>query len=54
MTTNIEVKKNIPSYEIDIAAKAFLNNGKISPRKIALMIDEIRNKTVQQAKKVLK
>lgn len=53
MTANI-TKKNIPSYEVDIAAKAFLNNGKISPRKIALMIDEVRNKTVEQAKKVLK
>jgi large subunit ribosomal protein L22 len=54
MTANIEVKKNIPSYEENIAAKAFLNNGKISPRKIALMIDEVRNKTVEQAKKILK
>lgn len=54
MTTNIETKKNIPSYEVDIVAKAFLNNGKISPRKIALMIDEVRNKTVEQAKKILK
>ena len=54
MTTNTEVKKNIPSYEENIAAKAFLNNGKISPRKIALMIDEVRNKTVEQAKKILR
>lgn len=53
MTVNTEIKKNIPSYEVDIAAKAFLNNGKISPRKIALMIDEIRNKSVEQAKKIL-
>lgn len=54
MTANIEVKKNIPSYEENIAAKAFLNNGKISARKIALMIDEVRNKTVEQAKKTLR
>lgn len=40
-------------HKIDIIGKAILNNGKISPRKISLMVDEIRNKTVVEAIKIL-
>jgi large subunit ribosomal protein L22 len=44
---------NIVDYKKDIISKAILNNGKISPRKISLMVDEIRNKTVIESKKIL-
>lgn len=40
-------------YKIDVIGKAILNNGKISPRKMSLMVDEIRNKNVIEARKVL-
>lgn len=37
----------------NIAGKAILLDGKISPRKIGLMVDAVRGKRVKQAKKVL-
>ena len=51
--TNSIKKKKLLSYQENIIAKAFLMNSKISPRKISLITDEIRNKTVGQAKKIL-
>ncbi len=58
MTTSMEPKKIkkeklLPDHKTDIAAKAFLMNGHMSPRKVSLMTDEIREKTVANARKIL-
>lgn len=50
----IKTKKAKVSVKMDnVAGKAILLDGKISPRKIGLMVDAIRGKTVQQAQRVL-
>jgi large subunit ribosomal protein L22 len=47
------VSINKRAYEENIAAKAFLMNAHISPRKISLVVDEIRNKSVMAARHLL-
>jgi large subunit ribosomal protein L22 len=46
-------KNNLIDYKKDFVSKAILINSKVSPRKISLVLDEIRNKTPLEAKKIL-
>lgn len=47
------MNKALAPHKLDIIGKAFLKNGPMSPRKVALVVNEIRGKTVAAAKRIL-
>jgi ribosomal protein L22 len=51
--TETDHKKKLHEHQKDIAAKAFLVNSHISPRKMALILDEVRLKSVSHARRIL-